>query len=100
MLTIFGVCRIYYGTDTVFDIFNPRAFIYYNISNPISALGEILRLERNQSAYAEVMAEPILLDGNNTIRKYLSVSDEIHPDGLIKHKIRKMIQNRGCKKTI
>jgi len=95
-----GCIPIYYGTDIVFDIFNPRAFIYYNISNPISALGEILRLERNQSAYAEVMAEPILLDGNNTIRKYLSVSDEMHPDGLIKHKIRKMIQNRGCKKTI
>ena len=56
--------RIYYGTTEIFDIFNPKSFIYDDITNPQDALDEISRLKNNSSAYDEVMAEPILLEGN------------------------------------
>jgi hypothetical protein len=50
-----------------------------DINNPEVALNEIARLEGNASAYNEVMAEPILLEGNKTIQQYFSLSDEIIP---------------------
>jgi len=66
--TIYRFNRIYYGSREVFDIFNPKSFIYYDIDKPQLALDEISRLESNSSAYDEVMAEPILLEGNKTIQ--------------------------------
>jgi hypothetical protein len=86
--------RIYYGTVEVFDIFNPKSFIYYDIENPKDALNEIARLENNTTAYDEVMAEPILLEGNKTIQKYFSLSDEIIPNAMLKKKIREMVYYR------
>jgi len=52
------------STTEIFDIFNPKSFIYDDITNPQDALDEISRLKNNSSAYDEVMAEPILLEGN------------------------------------
>jgi hypothetical protein len=86
--------RIYYGTVEVFDIFNPKSFIYYDIENPKDALNEIARLENNSTAYDDVMAEPILLEGNKTIQKYFSLSDEIIPNAMLKKKIREMVYSR------
>ena len=78
----------------MFDIFNPKSFIYYDIEKPQLALDEISRLEGNTSAYDEVMAEPILLEGNKTIQKYFSLSDEIIPNAMLKKKIRRMLYAR------
>ena len=93
-LKLHNLNRIYYGSVEVFDIFNPKSFIYYDINNPEVALNAIARLEGNASAYDEVMAEPILLEGNKTIQKYFSLSDEIIPDAMLKKKIRKMVYTR------
>lgn len=92
-----GCIPIYYGTKEIFDIFNAKSFIFYDIDNPQSALNEIRRLEYNATAYEEVMKEPILRDGNNTIQKYFSVSDNLIPNASLKNKIREMTQY-ACKR--
>lgn len=92
--------RIYYGTTEIFDIFNPKSFIYYDIKNPQDALDEISRLENNSSAYDEVMAEPILLEGNETIQKYFSLSDEMIPNARLKKRLREMPYTRCCRRQI
>ena len=40
-----GAIPIYYGTTEVFQIFNPEAFIYYNVSNPSEATARVAYLE-------------------------------------------------------
>lgn len=92
-----GCVPIYYGTMEIFDIFNPKSFIYYDINNPELALQEISRLHSNSSAYDEVMAEPILLEGTKTIQKYFSLSDQIIEDAMLKKKIRNLMYTR-CKR--
>lgn len=83
-----GCIPIYYGTTDVFDIFNARAFVYYNITNPGPALAQIEYLQSNKTAYDEVMSvEPILANGEVTIDEYFSFSDEIG-NGTLKRRIR------------
>jgi len=89
-----GCIPIYYGTAEIFDIFNPKSFIFYDIENPESALSEIARLENNATAYAEVMAERLFLEGNETIQKYFSLRDEIIPNARLKKEIRNMLRYR------
>lgn len=83
-----GCIPIYYGTADVFDIFNARAFVYYNITDPGPALAQIEYLQSNKTAYDEVMSgEPILANGEVTIEEYFSFSDEIG-NGTLKRRIR------------
>ena len=84
--------RIYYGTIEIFDIFNPKSFIYYDIHDPAPALKKIEMLENNEFEFAKVMAAPILLEGNATFQKYFSLSDEIMPNAKLKKEIRNMIK--------
>jgi hypothetical protein len=85
-----GCIPIYYGTPDVFDIFNKRAFIWYDVKDPQSALDRIAYLEENRTAYDEVIKEPILAHGEETIRKYFSWNDELG-HGAIKWHIRDML---------
>jgi Glycosyltransferase family 10 (fucosyltransferase). len=50
-----GCVPIYYGTLEVMDIFNPKAFIYYDVYNPQPALDRIAYLESNDTAYMEML---------------------------------------------
>jgi hypothetical protein len=85
-----GCIPIWYGTEQIFDIFNARGFIYYNISDPEPALERIRYLEHNQTAYDEMQKEVILADGENTIEKYFSFSDKVG-NGTLKRRIRTML---------
>jgi hypothetical protein len=86
-----GSVPIYYGTRDVFRIFNPKAFVYYDIEDPKPALDLISYLERNETAYNDMLRnQPILKDGENTIQEYFSYSDEIG-NGILKKKIRAMM---------
>ena len=68
MLAFLGGCLpIYWGTEEVFDIFNKRAFLYYE---PGVTVNDIVYLESNHSAYKERMSVPILAHGNDTVQKY------------------------------
>lgn len=87
-----GCIPVYYGTEEIFAIFNRNAFIYYNVSDPQPAIDRIAYLEANKTAYDEILfGEPILADGNKTIEKYFSLSDEIG-NGKLKRRIREMIK--------
>lgn len=85
-----GTIPIYYGTTEVFGIFNPNAFIYYDISNPQKALERIRHLEENPDAYQQMLSEPILASGEHTIEKYFSFDDSIGK-GLLKKRVRRKL---------
>jgi hypothetical protein len=85
-----GTVPIYFGTTEVFDIFNERAFIYYDVENPQPALDRIAYLEKNQTAYLEVFSQPILLHGAQTLERYFSLSDAVG-NGKLKKRIRDMV---------
>ena len=88
LLAFLGGCLpIYWGTEEVFDIFNKRAFLYYE---PGVTVNDIVYLERNHSAYKERMSVPILAHGNDTVQKYFSLQDEVG-GGVLKKRIRAMI---------
>ena len=95
-----GTIPIYYGTLDVLLIFNPKSFIFFDILNPTPALDQILWLEKNPHEYYKMLAQPILLDGNATLEKYFSLSDDIG-GGKIRHEILNMLfensQNRKQK---
>eukprot|EP00977_Amphora_coffeiformis_P004634 scaffold1000_cov166-Amphora_coffeaeformis.AAC.24 len=86
-----GTIPIYYGPkDEIVDIFNPNAFIYYDVNNPQAALKRIQYLESNQTAYEEVLHAPILGHGNETVKKYFSYHDDVG-GGELKRRIRSMM---------
>lgn len=85
-----GAIPIYYGTPDVLDIFNSKAFIYYDVQYPNEALERIKRLVNNPSEYDQMLNEPILADGVNTIDKFFSW-DETVGTGALKARIRKMM---------
>ena len=83
-----GCIPIYYGTDEVFDLFNPEAFVFYDPSNPDPALEKMRRFEEDPEAYHQALKEPILRDGSTTIEKYFSLSDEAPGNSVLKSRIR------------
>ena len=85
-----GCIPIYYGTTKVFDLFNPNAFIFYDIDHTDLALEQIQYLEQNQSAYQEMLDQPILANGTDTIERYFSLRDDVGGGKLIR-RIREML---------
>ena len=85
-----GCLPIYYGTEEVFEIFNPKSFIFFDVNNPQSALNEIEYLQRNDTAYKERMDAPILRNGTETVDEFFSLSDAVG-NGTLKRKIRTML---------
>jgi hypothetical protein len=85
-----GTVPIYYGTTQIFDIFNPKAFVYFDINNPSEALDRIRYLEENPAAYQQMLEEPILADGERTIEKYFSFVDSIGK-GMLKKRVRRKL---------
>ena len=88
---------VYYGTKDVFRIFNRDSFIYYDIEDPEPAINTLLKLEQNESAYLEKMNAPILAEGELTLKKYFSLTDDVG-SGELKRKIRSLVglQRNGC----
>ena len=85
-----GSVPIWYGGVDALEIFNTKAFIYYNVENPNRALEQIKFLLDYPEEYEKVLREPILKDGSNTIEKYFSLRDEIG-GGHLKNRIRRMM---------
>mmetsp|Transcript_45130 Transcript_45130/g.68029 ORF Transcript_45130/g.68029 Transcript_45130/m.68029 type:complete len:101 (-) Transcript_45130:170-472(-) len=83
---LYGTVPIWYGTHDIFDIFNEKAFIFYDVEDPETALEQIDYLNNNPEAYEAVLNEPILKNGQDTIDKYFSLMD-----GELKHRIRSKI---------
>ena len=92
LLAFLGGCiPIYWGSMDVYKMFNAKAFIYYDIKQPEGALERVHYLENNETAYKEVMSEPILANGSDTIEAYFSMSDSIG-GGKLKSKIRDLME--------
>lgn len=93
LLAFFAGCiPIYWGPTSIFDMFSPDSFIYYNVSNPQPALDRIRFLESNKTAYFEMLnSTSILRNGTATIEKYFSFSDEIGA-GKLKKRIRTFLE--------
>jgi len=90
MAFIGGCIPIYYGSTGIFDIFNEKAFIFYNISDAQPALGKVKALENDKELYEQMLREPIAAHGNSTIEKYFSFSDEVG-NGVLKQIIREKL---------
>jgi hypothetical protein len=85
-----GSIPIYFGTEQVFELFNSKAFIWYDINNPQEALDRVAYLESNVTAYKEMFHEPILAHGEETIARYFSFRDS-EGGGRLKWAIRERI---------
>jgi hypothetical protein len=85
-----GCIPIYYGPPVIFDIFNDKAFIFYNISEPQPAIDKVKALESDKEAYEQMLMEPIVAHGNATIEKYFSLSDDVGK-GMLKQRMREKI---------
>ena len=86
-----GCLHIYHGTEEVFEIFNPKSFIFYDIHNRQPALNEFAHLQRKDTAYQERMDTPILRNGAQTIEEFFSLADDLG-NGTLKPKIRTMLR--------
>jgi len=88
-----GSIPIYYGTAEVFNVFNRKSFIYYDINDAgrgRRVRDQIAYLERNKTAYDEMLKEPILANGTQTVEQYFSWSDQVG-GGQLKWKIRELM---------
>jgi Glycosyltransferase family 10 (fucosyltransferase) C-term len=85
-----GVVPIYFGTTEVFNLFNPRAFVFYNVSDPQPAIDRIAYLEANRTAYFSMLQEPITT--YSAIARYFSFHDEDPGGGQLKWAIRDLIR--------
>lgn len=85
-----GAIPIYFGNRAVWEIFNEKAFIWFDPQKPDPALKTVSFLENNPVAYQTMLAEPILKHGNHTIEMFFSFRDEIG-HGMLKTRIRTMM---------
>eukprot|EP00591_Stephanopyxis_turris_P010449 CAMPEP_0195529374 /NCGR_PEP_ID=MMETSP0794_2-20130614/31879_1 /TAXON_ID=515487 /ORGANISM="Stephanopyxis turris, Strain CCMP 815" /LENGTH=357 /DNA_ID=CAMNT_0040660669 /DNA_START=239 /DNA_END=1312 /DNA_ORIENTATION=+ len=90
ILTAFfsGCVPIWYGTTEIFDLFNKESFIYYDVDHPWVAINKIKDLEANPSKYEEMLMQPILAHGADTVNKYMSFGS-----GIGNGELRKRIHN-------
>jgi Glycosyltransferase family 10 (fucosyltransferase) C-term len=84
-----GAVPIYFGTTEVFNLFNPRAFVFYNVSDPQQAIERIAYLDANRTAYLSMRREPIMAPG--AIARYYSFHEEDPGEGQLKWAIRDLI---------
>ena len=76
-----GCVPIYHGPELIFEIFNRKAFVFYNISSPQESLDTIRLLESDEVMYSKMMEQPIVANGNETLQKYFSFGDERFGNG-------------------
>ena len=86
-----GCIPIYYGPKSILDLFNNNSFVFYDVANPQPALDQVRYLHENETAYEEMLVnQPILADGNMTVAKYFSFSENVG-GGRLKRQIRKLL---------
>jgi len=70
-----GCIPIYFGTEDVFQIFNERAFVYMNMSNPEPAILQIKTLHESPEKYEVMASMPMLAAGAK--QKFFEYSGEL-----------------------
>jgi hypothetical protein len=84
-----GSIPIYFGSRFVLDIFNPKAFIFFDPALSQQALNQIQFLEQNPAEYEMMLNEPIIAN-EEALEKYFSW-DETVGNGSLKRRIRQMM---------
>ena len=90
---IAGSIPVYFGSRFVFEIFNPKAFVFFDLAIPQQALNQIQFLEQNPSEYERMLKEPIIAN-EEVLEKYFSW-DETIGNGSLKQRIRQMMGLQG-----
>jgi hypothetical protein len=85
-----GGIPIYSGTQEVFNLFNRKAFVYYDANDPKKTLDKLTYLESHPEAYKEMQKQPILANGTFTLEKYFSLDDDVG-NGLLRKQILKLM---------
>ena len=85
---------IYHGTIDIMKIFNPDSFIFFNISNQEPALQKILYLEKNATAYDEMLKTPVLKNGLATLKQYFFSYPPLQELSNLEEKIFNMLKSR------
>lgn len=68
---IAGSIPVYYGSETVTEIFNPKAFINCNDFNSFDdVIKRIVELDNNDDMYLEMLSQPILVNPNFSTELY------------------------------
>ena len=80
-----GCIPIYWGPMEIMDMFNPKAFVFWDPEKLETALERIRYLETNRTAYGQVLQQPILAPG--ALKKYFSLDDDFG-GGILKARIR------------
>jgi hypothetical protein len=88
-----GSIPIYFGSRFVFEIFNPKAFVFFDLAIPQQALNQIQFLEQNLAEYERMLNEPIIAN-EEVLEKYFSW-DETVGNGSLKQRIRQMMGLQG-----
>jgi len=88
-----GSIPVYYGSRTVFEIFNPKAFVFFDLDIPQQALNQIQFLEQSPAEYERMLNEPIIAN-EQVLEKYFSW-DETVGNGVLKQRIRQMMGLQG-----
>ncbi|KAK1741252.1 glycosyltransferase (family 10) [Skeletonema marinoi] len=88
-----GSIPVYYGSRMVFEIFNPKAFVFFDLDIPQQALNQIQFLEQNPAEYERMLNEPIIAN-KQVLEKYFSW-DETVGNGVLKQRIRQMMGLQG-----
>jgi hypothetical protein len=85
-----GCVPIYWGPpkEEILDIFNPKAFVFWDVNHPEKALERIRYLEENRTAYEQVLQQPMLAPG--ALEKYFSLDDNFG-GGVLKARIRRFL---------
>ncbi len=90
---ISGSVPIYYGTREIFEIFNHRAFVYYDPENPSKAIEQVRYLEQNRTAYEGVVKEQIFRDGEQTLSSFFSLSRNVGMETMRRKLQEKILQS-------
>jgi len=91
LLAFIGGCiPIYHGPSLIFDIFNKDVFVFYNTSDPLEAHKKVQELETDADLYESMANAPILANGEVSLKKYFSFSDNVG-EGFLKNKIRHLL---------
>lgn len=81
-----GSIPIYYGSRKVLDIFNPKAFIFYDRHNPTPALERIAYLEAHPDDYEAMLQEEPIILRDGAVDQYFSLTEYLG-NGSLRRKI-------------
>lgn len=74
------------------------AFLFYDgVDDPLPALDRVATLEMDPVAYAEMLARPVLADGERTLDEHFLLPADVGTGGGLRRRIREMALGQGAR---